>query len=73
MTKWHPRYSGPNRSGICVCGHTWDTHHLGCVLNVDYAKATGEAYVPQECEEDQFEGYVPPGGCACGHYKDSLA
>ena len=48
------RYSGPDRSGICVCGHKWDDHHLGCVMNREYGKATGEAYVPEECEHYGF-------------------
>jgi len=46
---WEPRYSGPNRSGICVCGCRWNDHHLGCVMNSDYFDATGESYVPDEC------------------------
>lgn len=48
--KWAPRYSGPNRTGTCKCGHAWDEHHLGVVMNTDYRRQTGEAYVPQECE-----------------------
>jgi len=51
---WEPRYSGPNRSGICKCGHSWEEHHLGVVMNQDYSKQTGEAYVPQECEHFGF-------------------
>jgi hypothetical protein len=49
-----PRYSGPNRSGICKCGHSWEDHHLGCVMNSEYGEATGEVYVPQECEKFGF-------------------
>jgi len=49
-----PRYSGPNRSGICVCGCSWEDHHLCVVMNREYAEATGEAYVPQECEAFGF-------------------
>ncbi len=26
--------SGPNRSGICVCGHGWQEHHLGIKVSV---------------------------------------
>jgi len=48
--KHHPMYSGPSRSGVCVCGHKWDDHHLGVVMNLDYADDTQEAYLPQECE-----------------------
>jgi len=49
-----PRYSGPNRSGICKCGCPWDDHHLGVVMNHDYIKATGEVFVPGECEAFGF-------------------
>lgn len=44
------RYSGPNRSGICVCGCSWDKHHLGIVMWKEYIDETGEYYIPQECE-----------------------
>jgi len=44
-----PRYSGPNRSGICVCGCSWDAHHLGWVMRQDYMDQTKEIYIPQEC------------------------
>ena len=51
LTEIHcqPRYSGPNRSGTCLCGCRWDDHHLGCVMNPEYVKQTGEAYIPDEC------------------------
>jgi hypothetical protein len=49
-----PRYSGPNRSGICVCGHSWKQHHLGMVMNQDYVEETGEIYIAQECEAYGF-------------------
>ena len=44
-----PKYSGPNRSGTCICGCTWDKHHLGIVMNSVYAEATKEGYIPEEC------------------------
>lgn len=46
----HPKYSGPGCSGTCICGHNWQDHHLGMVMNPDYIKQTGEYYIPQECE-----------------------
>jgi hypothetical protein len=74
-----PRYSGPNRSGICVCGHPWDEHHLGIVMNNEYYDATHEAYVPEECEHYGFNemgGRMPmPDGRwvdHCQSYRDSL-
>ena len=54
MSEYKPRYSGPNRSGICVCGCAWDEHHLGVVMNEEYRTATGEAYAPGECEHYGF-------------------
>ncbi len=61
-----PRYSGPNRSGVCKCGHSWRTHHLGVIVREDYwAGLTleelkiAEAYIPQECE---FYGFNETGG-----------
>jgi hypothetical protein len=46
-------------SGVCKCGHSWKDHHLGVVMNEDYLTATGEAYLPQECE---FYGWNESGG-----------
>jgi len=54
MSEFKPRYSGPNRSGICVCGCSWQEHHLGVVMNEAYREATGESYVPEECEKFGF-------------------
>lgn len=73
MTHIRPRYSGPGRTGICVCGHRWDDHHLGIVLNPAYIDATGEGYFPQECE---FWGCNEEGGLDdkgerhCFQYRD---
>jgi hypothetical protein len=75
--KAEPRYSGPHRSGICVCGCSWEDHHLGIVMNPQYVKATGEGYVPQECEKF---GFNETGGLKfengkwtehCHRYRDS--
>lgn len=73
-----PRYSGAGKSGICKCGHSWDDHHLGIVMNKEYYEQTGESYVPQECE---FYGCNEEGGMMpnpegewiphCGRYEDA--
>ena len=69
-----PRYSGPGATGVCVCGHRWDNHHLGIVMNMDYRDATGEGYLPEECE---FYGFNETGGLDqdgnphCDRYRDS--
>jgi hypothetical protein len=49
-----PRYSGKNRSGICKCGHSWEDHHLGMVMQQQYIEQTHEGYIPQECEAFGF-------------------
>jgi hypothetical protein len=65
--KHKPKYSGPNRSGICKCGHTWDAHHLGIVANTEYYEETGEPYFPQECE---YFGFNELGGLQPSKDKD---
>lgn len=62
MSEFERLYSGPGRSGICVCGHKWEEHHLAVVMNPDYVKQTGEAYLPQECEAF---GFNETGGSMC--------
>ena len=67
------KYTKKIYSGICICGHSWEDHHLGIVMNEDYRKATGEAYFPEECE---FYGFNESGGLDswgrnhCFKYKD---
>lgn len=36
-------------SGTCLCGHNYEDHHLGAVLNPD-AYAVMGPYLPEECE-----------------------
>ena len=45
-------------SGICICGHAWEDHHLGCVMNDETFKIIGPNF-PQECE---FFGIHEKGG-----------
>lgn len=47
---------------ICRCGHEWEDHHRGCVLNKDYFDypLTIGGCIAQECEYNQFEGYFAP-------------
>ena len=72
------RYSGPNRSGVCVCGHKWDRHHLGIIANIAYLwteDAGPEGYLPQECEHYGFNemgGCDAEGNVHCFGYKDSM-
>ena len=39
-------YSGPDRKGICICGHKWDDHHLGVVLRIGANKVNSESENP---------------------------
>lgn len=73
--EWVPRYSGPNRSGICVCGHSYEDHHLSLVMNPTYIAATHEGYIPDEClyygcNEDG--GLDEEGNPHCFRYVDSM-
>jgi hypothetical protein len=73
MTSPQPRYSGPGKSGVCVCGHPWYEHHLGFVARQAYVNATGEGYIPQECEHFGFNengGRDAEGEAHCGSYRD---
>ena len=75
MKHWVPRYSGPNRSGICKCGHAWDEHHLGVVLNNKYYEQTQEPYLPEECEyfgSNEIGGLNRDGSPHCDHYQDTM-
>jgi len=50
-------YSGPGKSGICICGCAWDDHHLGMVARLGRTltkQGTYEYYIPQECERYGF-------------------
>lgn len=53
------KYSGPGRTGICVCGHGWEEHHISCVMNEDYYNATKEGSFPDECT---YYGFNEKGG-----------
>ena len=71
--RYIPRYSGPNCSGICICGHSFDEHHLGMVLNPEYLQQTGEFYIPEECEHYGFNetgGLDKDGKEHCFKYRD---
>lgn len=70
----NPRYSGSECSGICVCGHSWEDHHLGMVMNVEYVKDTKEGYIPQECEffgSNESGGLDREGNPHCFSYRDN--
>lgn len=69
VTTWTKQYY----SGVCVCGHSWDVHHLCMVMNLDYFNQTGECTVPQECEFygcNEYGGLDAQGNEHCGGYVD---
>jgi hypothetical protein len=70
---WLPRYSGPGKSGVCVCGHDASDHHGGIVMNQDYYAQTGEGRVPGGCEFyncNEGEGLDGEGRPHCFDYQD---
>lgn len=48
--EYKPKYSGPGKSGICKCGHSWQDHHLMLVMRQEYVAATGEGYGVGACQ-----------------------
>ena len=71
-------YSGPHRSGICTCGHSWEDHHLNMIMTEAQMMTDSEleGYVPGECEyygANEMGGLGPDGEYHCGSYKDSNA
>ena len=70
-------YSGPGRSGTCMCGHSWEDHHLGFIMNHtdDSPEAMKEAYLPQECEffgSNEDGGLDAKGNDHCWSYRDEM-
>jgi hypothetical protein len=53
-------------TGICICGHSWDDHHHGAILNPKALQEAGEEFrnvdgnLGEECEYSQFEGIYTP-------------
>jgi hypothetical protein len=65
------------RSGVCVCGHSWEDHHCGMIMNEDTLSNLPEGhppYIPQECEHygfDEFGGLDADGNEHCQYYRDT--
>jgi len=59
-------------SGMCVCGHSVDRHHLFMVANPEIEKIVG-SYIPGACLFFGFnenEGYDEDGNDHCYQYID---
>jgi hypothetical protein len=60
-------------SGTCLCGHSYEDHHLGMVLNPE-AHAVMGPYLPEECEffgSNEDGGLDEQGQDHCWRYVDS--
>lgn len=64
---------------MCVCGHDFDDHHHGIIMNPQALINAGQSYrnihgvLGEECEATQFEGQHIPGTvyCNCSSYWDT--
>lgn len=61
---------------ICRCGHEWEEHHHGCVMNPKYFDypLNIQGIIAQECEHNQTNGeyFLNKGEkkhCKCGNFK----
>lgn len=66
-------------TGTCICGHSWDDHHHGVILNPQPLVDREEEYrnvdgiLGEECEATQFEGMrisLSEPECYCMNYHD---
>lgn len=63
----------------CICGHSWEAHHHGVIMNAAYPSENHKighhrGVTGDECEAEQHEG-APlngPASCFCGHYINSV-
>lgn len=61
-----------NLTGMCICGHAFDRHHLGIIANTEAYEIMGP-YLAQECEAFGFNemgGLDEDGNEHCGWYID---
>jgi hypothetical protein len=61
----------------CFCGHKFENHHHGCVMNPEYFDypLNVDGVIGQECEYNQRYGqYFPKRGekpCRCANFRPS--
>jgi hypothetical protein len=69
-------------TGMCKCGHSWEDHHLGVIVNADVIQSIRSKYqdhplfIPQECEYygcNEMGGYDTDGNDHCHGYEDKVA
>jgi hypothetical protein len=64
----------------CTCGHAWEDHHHGCIMNPEYPGERHDCGIcrgvaSEECEAHQVNGdYSVPydEACKCQGYKNSI-
>ena len=61
---------------VCTCGHTWEEHHHGFVMNPEYKDypLNINSQIAQECEHNQVNGdyFLNKGEkqyCMCSNFK----
>lgn len=67
----------------CQCGHSWDNHHHGCIVNPAYCEYTDShmygtcgGLAAQECEWTELNGErirENEPECLCGSYVNSIS
>ena len=60
-------------SGTCLCGHCYEDHHIGMVLNPEAAAVMGP-FLPEECEFfgcNETGGLDEKGEDHCARYVDA--
>lgn len=66
-------------TGVCKCGHSWEDHHLGMILNKNYYEKLQEiapghpSYIADECEYygcNETGGLDAEGNPHCMRYEE---
>lgn len=61
-------------SGVCLCGHKVESHHLGCIVRQEVIDEIGECVVPGSCLYfgcNELEGLDEEGNEHCWSYVDA--
>jgi len=68
-----PKFKKHYYSGICLCGHSWENHHLSMVMNLEAIEENNEGTVPGEClryGNNEWGGLDEHGEDHCSGYID---
>lgn len=67
----HPNHVCPGgEPRDCLCGHSWEDHHHGCILNPNYStedhrQGAHRGVGAGECEAEQHESWPLNGQDSC--------